>query len=166
MSRIQHENILFNPTDKDVLVVYNSIEMPVESGEEVEVPETKMFRWILKNYKYKGLVDLTYGENMKKVHKTYEDFKRAKTLDGLKAIHEHAKLTLAREQQAVNNSAGNGGSALDKLGFKVKTFEKRVEEIAEKMADIVEAANDTVKKAKKGKKDESLADQNESEAQA
>jgi hypothetical protein len=161
------ENILFNPTDRDILIKFNSVEMEILAGEEVECPEPRMSRWILKKYAYKGLVDLNYTEAQKKVHKTFEDFKRAQTLKGLKEIHKFAQKTLSWEQQAVNESASNGNSALDKLGFKVKAFEKRLEEIGEMIADFMEDVKEESEKPKRGrKKNEPASDQNESTPQA
>ncbi|MDQ5884140.1 MAG: hypothetical protein QG556_478, partial [Pseudomonadota bacterium] len=161
------ENVLFNPTDKDLIIKFNNVEMEIVAGEEVECPEPRMARWVLKKYKYKGLVDLNYTEAQQKVHKDFEAFKRAQTLNGLKEIHKFAQLTLAREQQAVNNSASNGNSALDKLGFKVKAFEKRLEEISEMIADFMQEVKEEAEKPKRGrKKNEPVADQNEGTPQA
>ncbi len=163
------DNVLFNPTDSDVTILFNGEEIEIKAGEEVECQESGLFRWILKNYSYKGVVDLNYGESQKKMFKNFEDFKRNQTLKGLKAINTHAQLTLAREQQAVNNSASNGNSAIDKLGFNVKKFEKRIEEIQSLIADLMEDTKElknSTEKPKRGrKKHESTSDQNESQTQ-
>lgn len=139
--------IFLNPTNKPLVLKYDGREYPVDPFEEFEVQSRFMARHFEKKYKERGLVNITFTEGQQKIHKNYDAFYKVKCLEGLKALRDFAQLTLAREQQAVNEAALKSGSTVDSLFFKVGTFKEQLKEIEETIAKMMKPESPKEEKA-------------------
>lgn len=127
----------FNPTNKALDLKYNSLEFHVEPFEEFIVDNRFMAKHFEKKYKERGLVNITFTDGDRKIHKDYDAFFKAKCLQGLTALRDFARLTLAREEQAVNESSLKNGSSIDSLYFKVGSFKEKVKEVDDAIAKMM-----------------------------
>lgn len=152
----------FNPTNLKIDMMFGGQPYEAEAFEEFVVEDPRMAKHFKKKYKEFGLIDVTYDEAAQKSFKTEKEFYNAQCMKGLEALRARAQLILAREQQAVNESALKNGSSVDNMFFKVKEFKDNlsdVESAIEKMR--VKITKDS--KADKSKKSEGI-ESNESGA--
>ncbi len=145
MKKITRSNgsaIFFNPTNKPIMMMFDGTEYEAEPFERFEVDDWRMAKHFEKNYKEYGIVNITFTEGAQKLFKNEKEFFNAKCMDGLKALKARAELTLAREKQAVNESAMKNGSTIDNMFFSVKKFEDDVKEAGDALAELTKKIND------------------------
>lgn len=125
---------VFNPTWIKVETAVGRMdvgqEYVFEDGEEVEVYDQYHAKHIEEKHKGDGLVLLDYDKAAEAKYGSYELYKTAKGLEGLKNFYDHYKQALDRELTAKKEATAKG-SHVEISNTNVPKFEKILKQIEE-----------------------------------
>lgn len=114
---------LFNPTGWNAHVKAMGYEYSIPAFSETVIHDLWHVEHIIKSFKHIGVVPVEYGEKMQKQFATYEEYKQAQEIKGLKEVLKFKEQCLRNEKQAekdiVTSGKGNEGykAALNKERF-------------------------------------------------
>ena len=93
---------------------------------EVDVYDLYHANHLLRHYKDEGLVSLEYGPLMKAKYTTFEEYKQAQEIDGLRTLLLRWERVLLDEEQYMKDVVKKGGSEKDKSVSNIDIFEQKV----------------------------------------
>lgn len=101
----------------------------VPAFSELDIYDLYHVNHLLMHYKTQGLVSLEYGIKAKEKYPTFEDYKKAQEISGLKAILKTFEDALRDEEQFMKDVVKKGGSEKDKSVSNVEMFEQKIKHI-------------------------------------
>ena len=133
---MQMSPTIFNTTGFPVEVKAAGQRYIFEPFESKEIYHQDHVVHIRDTFKYKGLVHLDYNEREQGIYETFNDFKTAKELEGLKDALKFKEQVLRDEKQAsIEMMRQRGASTSDKDNLQVEKFEKEVRLISSWIKD-------------------------------
>lgn len=119
---------IYNPTKEMIAQDVHSRNYKFDAGQARSVPD-EVGEVIVRKCKCYGLVDLEYGDKEEKKYGTFDAYKKARAIEGLKA--KLVFLNECRQQEAfgIKESIEKNASPAISMNFKVEEFERQIKSI-------------------------------------
>lgn len=121
--------LLGNPTPYPILAQAGGEFYNFEPGEEKDVWDRDHAKLLLENFKHRGLVHFTFAKELQVKYKNFENFKKEKSLEGLKELLKWKKDCLNFERQAIREVREKNGAEADRSLMSETPFQDSIKEI-------------------------------------
>jgi hypothetical protein len=156
---------VFNPSGWEIEAMANGTVYKIAPFSEKDIHWDQHAVHCCKSMAYKGLVPLLFNESMEKKHGTYESYKEAKRLEGLKVLRSWVNECYINERQAVSEIRERRGAEADKAQVNPDKFLEKLK-LVDKWIKNEHEEVETPKLRGRPRKSEQRDDSHEVAAQA
>lgn len=126
---------LYNPNQEDLNHDAMSRNYIIEAGKTRTVTED-VGEHLVRKLKSYGLVSLDYGDKEEKKYGSFDAYKKAKGLEGLKLKLQFLNEYRAQESYGIKESIEKNAAPEIAMNFKVKEFENQIKELRDYISEM------------------------------